>query len=105
MNATRISSPHQRKTDSKLRTFVHCLSLVFFITFICIYGNGQEKDSSRGVQPGDTSNRDRMSGLRKQGEKAAKISQTKLKENQIAARQDHLFDEIEKVTEAEELYV
>ena len=105
MNAFRISSPHQRKTDSKFRIFIPCLLLFSFITFISIYGNCQARDSSLKAQLGDTTYPDLMSRLTKEGEKAAKISQTKLKENQIAARQDHLFDEIEKVTEAAELYV
>ena len=43
--------------------------------------------------------------LRKIGERAAQRSQTKFKEEQVAARQDRLFEKIEVITEEAELYV
>ena len=79
--------------------------LTICIIFISIYVNAQGGDSTLRDQLSDTTRPDLITRLKIVAEKAAKKSQTKLKENQIAARQDHLFNELGKVSEAAELYV
>jgi len=77
--------------------------LTICIIFISIYVNAQGGDSTLRDQLSDTTRPDLITRLKIVAEKAAEKSQTKLKENQIAARQDHLFNELGKVSEAAEL--
>ena len=105
MNATRIFSLQPARTGNNLRIALPGLLLSICIIFISIYGNAQGGDSTLRDQLSDTTRQDLITRLKTIAEKAAKKSQTKLRENQIAARQDKLFNEIEKVTEAAELYV
>ena len=103
MNKTRIFSLHQVR--NKLHKALQGSLLTICIIFISIYVNAQGGDSTLRDQLSDTTRPDLITRLKIVAEKAAKKSQTKLKENQIAARQDHLFNELGKVSEAAELYV
>jgi hypothetical protein len=105
MNANRIFFLQQVRTGNNLRVLIPGLLLTICVIFISIYGNAQGGDSTLKDQLSDTTRPDLISRLRTVAEKAAKKSQARLKENQIAARQDHLFNEIGKVSEAAELYV
>ena len=96
MNATKTSSLQQRKKEKILRVLITRFLLVFCMALISLYIGAQEKDSSRRNQVSDTTKPDLISGLRKLGEKAAQKSQTKFKEEQVAARQDNLFENIKK---------
>ncbi len=105
MNATKLFSLQPRKKEKILRALITRFLLVFCMTLISLYVAAQEKDSSRRNQVSDTTKPDLISGLRKLGEKAAQKSQTKFKEEQVAARQDNLFENIRKITEDAESYV
>ncbi len=105
MNVTRIFPLHRVRMDNNLRMPIQGLLLIICIVFTSIYARAQGQDSTIRDQLSDTARPDLVSRLKSVAGRAAKKSQTKLTENRIAARQDQLFNEIEKVTEAAALYV
>ena len=105
MNATKTSSRRQRKNGKKLRVFMSRILLVCFMGSISLFAGAQARDSSMRAGVSDTINPDLITRLRNTGETAAKKSHTKFREDQVAARQDDLFEKIRRVSEAAELYV
>ena len=65
----------------------------------------RKKTLSVNIQLNDTTQPDLISRLKKIGEQAAQRSLTKFKEDQVAARQDRLFEKIEVITEEAAFYV
>jgi len=105
MNATKLFSLQAGKNEKIHRAFMARFLLVFCMGLISLYGVAQEKDSLLGIQLNDTTQPDLISRLRKIGEQAAQKNQTKFKEEQVAARQDNLFENIKKITGEAESYV
>ena len=105
MNATEYYSLLQRKYERLLRELMTRFLLVVFMGLISLYVAAQEKDTSLKIQLNDTTQPDLIPRLRKIGEQAAQRSQTKFKEEQVASRQDRLFEKIIVITEEAALYV
>ena len=99
MIATEFSSLQQKKKERRLHKLMTRFLLVFCIGLINFNVAGQTRDSSVNIQLNDTTQPDLILKLRKTGERAAQRSQTKFKEEQVAARQDNLFEKIKKITD------